>query len=81
MEPLQLTDLPWSDVIFKHIFSLLSLVDLCRLRGVSKGFQQMVVDYLAYYCGELDVCGYLMSNEDFQKVSTNISGNYNTAGI
>ncbi|XP_042232030.1 F-box/LRR-repeat protein 15-like isoform X4 [Homarus americanus] len=66
-EPLQLSDLPWDDVIFRHIFPLLKVADLCHLQGVSKDFQQLYIDYMCS-CEKLDFSECTMTNSSLQKV-------------
>ncbi|XP_042232028.1 F-box/LRR-repeat protein 15-like isoform X2 [Homarus americanus] len=67
-EPLQLSDLPWDDVIFRHIFPLLKVADLCHLQGVSKDFQQLYIDYMCS-CEKLDFSECTMTNSSLQKVT------------
>ncbi|XP_068202471.1 F-box/LRR-repeat protein 15 isoform X3 [Palaemon carinicauda] len=65
-EPLKLTDLPWDDVIFRHIFPKLSAADLCRLRRVCQEFLELHIQYMAS-CTHLDLSKSTMTNEVFQK--------------
>ena len=67
MEPLQLTDLPWDDVVYRHIFPHLSAVDLCHLRGVSHTFLQLQTEYMTS-CTKLDLSESSMPSEVFEKV-------------
>ncbi|KAK7081094.1 hypothetical protein SK128_003682 [Halocaridina rubra] len=68
MTSLQLTDLPWEDVIFRQIFPYLSVVDLCRLRRVCHGFLQLQTHYMAS-CTTLDMSTYIMPEEAFQRIT------------
>ncbi|KAK4303302.1 hypothetical protein Pmani_024686 [Petrolisthes manimaculis] len=68
--PLELTHLPWQDVIFQHILPHLSVKDLCRLRGTSKMFLHMFNDYMAS-CKRLDFTGFRVSEQGFKKVVEN----------
>ncbi|KAK4320415.1 hypothetical protein Pmani_008724 [Petrolisthes manimaculis] len=58
--PLELTHLPWQDVIFKYILPCLSVKDLCPLRRTSKMFLHMFNDYMAS-CKRLDFTGFRVS--------------------
>lgn len=40
-------DLPWTDVVFQHIFTLLPVQTLFHLRRVCSTFQQMVREYFS----------------------------------
>ncbi|XP_068202470.1 F-box/LRR-repeat protein 15 isoform X2 [Palaemon carinicauda] len=68
-EPLKLTDLPWDDVIFRHIFPKLSAADLCRLRRVCQEFLELHIQYMAS-CTHLDLSKSTMTNEVFQKLTS-----------
>lgn len=49
MEPKtpQLVDLLWNDIIFQHIFPLLSIRDLYQLRATGKNYKQLVEAYFS----------------------------------
>lgn len=66
-KPEQLTDLPWQDIIFQHIFPHLSVAELCQLCAVSKSFQRVSNEYF-YACKQLDFSNYNMTDDNFQKV-------------
>ncbi|KAG0725292.1 F-box/LRR-repeat protein 15 [Chionoecetes opilio] len=65
--PQQLTDLPWQDIIFQHIFPHLSVAELCRLCAVSKAFQNVSNEYF-YTCKQMDVSYHRINDDQFQKI-------------
>ncbi|CAL4182155.1 unnamed protein product, partial [Meganyctiphanes norvegica] len=69
MDVLQITDLPWEDVVFKHIFPYLSTQEHCRLRNVSKDFLQLQCEYMNK-CEKLDFSNCKMSDEVFAKITS-----------
>ncbi|KAK2588985.1 hypothetical protein KPH14_001834 [Odynerus spinipes] len=54
---LRLVDLPWYDVIYRHIFIRLDLRDLCHLRRLSTEYRVLVDNYIATL-DTLDVSSY-----------------------
>ncbi|XP_045137724.1 F-box/LRR-repeat protein 15-like [Portunus trituberculatus] len=68
-KPEQLTDLPWQDIIFQHVFPHLSVAELCRLCEVSKTFQKVSNEYF-YTCKELDFSNYNITDDNFQKITS-----------
>lgn len=67
MKPQQLTDLPWHDVIYQHIFPCLSVAELCQLAAVSKPFKRLSNEYF-HTCKEINISNYNMTDDDFKKV-------------
>ena len=47
-------DLPWEDVICNHIFNVIQLKQVCRLKRVSKTMKDLVALYLDKYCRHYD---------------------------
>ncbi|XP_063591139.1 F-box/LRR-repeat protein 15-like [Penaeus indicus] len=68
MGPLQLTDLPWEDIIYCYIFPHLSAADLWRFRGVCKKFEALFCAYMQA-CEKLDLTTSKMTDEVFQKMT------------
>ncbi|XP_050710876.1 F-box/LRR-repeat protein 15-like isoform X2 [Eriocheir sinensis] len=68
VQPQQLPDLPWHDVIYQHIFPRLSVVELCRLAAVSRAFHRVSKEYF-HTCKEIDVSDYNMTDDDFRMIT------------
>lgn len=55
---LRLVDLPWYDVIYRHIFIRLDLRDLCNLRCLSSTEYRVLVDNYIATWDTLDISSY-----------------------
>ncbi|XP_057308757.1 F-box/LRR-repeat protein 15-like [Hydractinia symbiolongicarpus] len=70
-----LIDLPWEDILCKHVLPFINLKDVHQLQCVSRAFYDIVELYLQEYCQELDFTTYggkkFFSSSVFRKIMKN----------